>query len=164
MGIFSGANALSPATNGSKDREDLPFFLPGQRRVSIRRALLRKSTNESSRNYKQFMVIVEFDVLETFSGEEQTGGKVIETLQRDPDGDLTKAGAHAVSRVMSLIAAACGLDEVGEEALDTLFPLPEAGKFSEAEALQGLEVVAVTTTFDMKGGGSFTPTVYEAIG
>ena len=164
MGIFSGANAIKPASTNNKEREDLPFFLPGQRHLRIRRALLRKSTNESSRNYKQWMIIVEFDVVGTISGEEQTGGKVIEVLQRDPDGDLTKAGGHAMGRIQSLIAAACGLDEVGEEALAAIFPVPDEGKFGEAEELAGLEVVGVTTAFEMKTGGTFAPTVYQAIG
>lgn len=164
MGIFSGANAIKPASTNNKEREDFPFFKPGQRHLRIRRALLRKSTNESSRNFKQWMIIVEFDVVAHISGDEQASGKVIEVLQRDPDGDLTKAGGHAMGRIQSLIAAACGMDTVGEDALAAIFPVPEEGKFGEAEALAGLEVVGVTTAFEMKTGGTFAPTVYQAIG
>ena len=81
MGIFSGANDTD--TDTGSDREDRPYLKVGQRVLSIEKAILRKSTNENNSNtYKQWMVIIEFNVSENLSGDDMKTGKVIECLQR----------------------------------------------------------------------------------
>jgi hypothetical protein len=166
MGIFSGANGNKPAS-GSKNSEDRPFFTDGQRRVRIERSLLRISSNEGSKNYGQAMVITEFTVLENITGEEMGSGKTIEILAKAPNGAWLPRGKYALGRVQSMVASACGFDEVGEEVLGSLYPTDEleAGKakFSEAEALQGIEVIAVTSTFS-GDKGSLTTTRFEPVG
>lgn len=163
MGIFSGANPNGHKNSSGGEREDIPFFKEGQRHLRIRKSLLRKGSNKgNSGTYKQWMIITEFDVIDTLSGEPMSSGKTIEVLQRDVDQDLTARGKNSLARTQSLVAAACGLDQVGEDVLEKLWPVPEDGKFGEAEALSGLEVIGVTTSFTTDKG-TFTPTTFEPI-
>jgi hypothetical protein len=160
MGIFSGA--ASVATDTGAQREERPYLSDGQRVLEIERALLRKGTNENnSRTYKQWMLVVEFRVVETLSGESQNTGKVIEVLQRDIDGDLTKSGQYAMSRVKGLAAAALQVapEEVNESHLEQVFD-PD----SDGTALSGVRVMATTNSFTTKAGGVFSPTTYTPVG
>lgn len=159
MGIFSGAN--DTAADTGSDQVDRPYLREGQRVVSVDKAILRKSTNESNSNtYKQWMVILEFDVTENLGGDEMKSGKAIECLQRDLDGDLTQRGKYAMGRVKGFVAAVLGVDpnEVTEEMIGTVLD-PE----SDGTAVSGIQIIATTTSFQTKAGGTFTPTTYTAL-
>jgi hypothetical protein len=159
MGIFSGA--ANVATDTGSQREERPYLQDGERVLEVERAILRKGTNENnSRTYKQWMLVVEFRIVETLSGEPQSIGKVIEVLQRDLDGDLTKSGGYAMSRVKGLAAAALGVapDAVTEAHLEQVFD-PD----SDGTALTGVRVLGTTASFTTKAGGTFTPTTYTSL-
>ena len=126
--------------------------------LSIEKAILRKSTNENNSNtYKQWMVIIEFNVSENLSGDDMKTGKVIECLQRDLDGDLTQRGKYAMARIKGFVAAAVGVapTEVDEDTLGAVLD-PD----SDGSALAGVSVVGTTTSFQTKAGGNFTPTTF----
>jgi hypothetical protein len=159
MGIFSGAHTV--ATDTGSGREERPYLQEGMRVLEIEKAILRKGTNDNnSRTYKQWMLIVEFRVEETLSGESQDTAKVIEVLQRDIDGDLTKSGGYAMARVKGLAAAALGVppEEITEDHLENVF-----GPDSGGDTLSGAKVVGTTVSFPTKTGGVFTPTTYTAL-
>lgn len=166
MGIFSGANDSTPAAAGNGNNEDRPFFSDGDRRVRIDKSILRISSNEGSKNFGQAMVITEFTVLDNYSGEELRTAKAIEILSKAPTGVWLKKGKHALSRVQSMVAAALGGQEVGEDVLTALWPTAdlESGKakFVECGALQGVEVRAITSSFPI-GDGFMTTTRYESL-
>lgn len=160
MGIFSGANETT--TDTGSEQVDRPYLLEGQRVLEIGKAILRKSTNENNSNtYKQWMVIIEFDVDENISGEEMKTGKVIECLQRDIDGDLTQRGKYAMARIKGFVAAAVGVApaDVDEATLGAVLD-PD----SDGTALAGTKVLGTTGSFRTKSGSTFTPTTFLPVG